>query len=276
LHRRDRREEVHADRPVRARARHLGDAQRRRVRGEDRARPDDGDELGEQRLLGGEVLDDALDDEIDAGERGPFARDHQAVEGGVARLGGELAPPDRPCPGLLDALARVERAARRGLAQDDVEAGEGRHLRNPGAHEPGAHDANRLDVGHFAPPLLSAFARSGSPLRVARLPLAPGSRISSPSLAAAAKSLTRDTIWGSVASWPNTSATPSSLRRGTSACGITPPTTTGMSSSRSRSSAAMRAQMVSCAPDRMDRPMTSTLSCAAVATIASGDTRRPV
>src|SRR5262249_45955183 len=66
LHRRDRREEVHADRPVRARARHLGDAQRRRVRGEDRARPDDGDELGEQRLLGGEVLDDALDDEIDA------------------------------------------------------------------------------------------------------------------------------------------------------------------------------------------------------------------
>ena len=44
----------------------------------------------------------------------------------------------------------------------------------------------------------------------------------------------------------------------------------------SSSSSITRGQMCMCAPDRIDRPMTSASSCSAAATICSGVCRRPV
>jgi hypothetical protein len=52
----------------------------------------------------------------------------------------------------------------------------------------------------------------------------------------------------SVASWPKTSATPIAFKRLTSAGGMTPPTTTGMSSWLARSRSTTRWLIDSCAP----------------------------
>ena len=100
-HHRRRVEEVDAAHLVGALGRHrqLDDRQRRRVGGEDRRRLDDLLELGEQLLLDGEVLDDALDDEVAVGEAAEVVGGADPGEDGVALVVVELALGDLACRG---------------------------------------------------------------------------------------------------------------------------------------------------------------------------------
>ena len=76
-HQRRRVEEVHADDALRAgrRGRDLGHRERRGVRREDRVGSADPVELGEERALRLELLDDRLDHEVAVGERLELGRD---------------------------------------------------------------------------------------------------------------------------------------------------------------------------------------------------------
>ncbi len=120
--------------------------ERRRVRREDRVRPADALELGEQGALRLELLDDRLDHEV-AGREG-------------LELGRRLEARDRAVPLLLRALALLDLAReevtdpRRGrlaelvgdLAPDDGEARLDRDLRDPGAHRAEPDDSDLLDL----------------------------------------------------------------------------------------------------------------------------------
>ena len=77
---------MHADDALRRgrRGRDLGHRERGRVRREHRIRTADARELGEELLLGGELLDDRLDDEVAVGEIGELSRRRQERE--VERL----------------------------------------------------------------------------------------------------------------------------------------------------------------------------------------------
>jgi hypothetical protein len=85
---------VQADRPRLAQAgRQVRDLQRRRVGREDRRGRQVRQQLGEQRALLREVLDDRLDDEIAARGGELVGRDGQARERGLGRGRVELSPP---------------------------------------------------------------------------------------------------------------------------------------------------------------------------------------
>ena len=92
LHHRRRVEEVDAAHQLGPLGGHgqFDDRQRRGVGGEDRVGLDDRVEFGEQRLLDGEVLDDALDHEVGERELGQIVGDGDAAEDREALLVGQL------------------------------------------------------------------------------------------------------------------------------------------------------------------------------------------
>ena len=131
--RQDRRrvEEVHADdalRAARSRCATVRDGERRGVRREHGALPDDLLERAEELLLGVELLDDRLDHEVAAGEVGELGRRRQAGERGVALLGGQ--------PALLDAAAEVVARSARARARRAPRSPRARPSRSPPGRRP--------------------------------------------------------------------------------------------------------------------------------------------
>jgi len=122
------------------------DGNRRCVRREDHARARDGVELGEDRLLDVEVLDDGLDYVVAVGEVVNRRGGRQARLDLGLRLGCELALFHELAEALVDCLQRAVDRGRRGVVQLHREARLREDLRDAVAHRAGADDPNRLDV----------------------------------------------------------------------------------------------------------------------------------
>jgi hypothetical protein len=105
-------------------------------------------ELGEQVLLGGEVLDDRLDDEIALAQLAEVGDGTHPAEDRVALGGLELAAVDLLGERLLEACDHRVGGALGAAAQDHFDPGLGRDLGDAGAHDPRTHDADALDRHH--------------------------------------------------------------------------------------------------------------------------------
>ena len=148
-HARDRREEVHADHPLRPlrRRRDLVDRDRRRVGGEHRLAGRHRLHFTQHLLLDLEVLEHRFDHELGATEPGiGVAPRNQGDEAGVFVLGdaASLEP-------VVEDLARGEESLRDarqvGVLQPDVHARLGhRRACDPGPHEARPHDAKPLHL----------------------------------------------------------------------------------------------------------------------------------
>ncbi len=84
------------------------------------------------------------------------------------------------------------------------------------------------------------------------------------------------TTSSAVAPGVSTAATPASRSFGPSGPGMMPPTTTGMSTPRSRTFSTTFGARVMWAPESIERPMASTSSSTAAAATFSGVWNRPV
>mmetsp|Transcript_6672 Transcript_6672/g.27854 ORF Transcript_6672/g.27854 Transcript_6672/m.27854 type:complete len:228 (+) Transcript_6672:1789-2472(+) len=143
LHQRHRVEEVHAHEPLGPlhAARQGRDRDRRGIGRDDGLVGQQRLQLGEERALHVQVLDDGLDDEV-----GRLQRRHRldARQRRSHGLGAELALGDQAVErGGQLGLGGLGRAVA-GVEQRDLMAGLGGHLRNAGAHQAGADDE---DVG---------------------------------------------------------------------------------------------------------------------------------
>ena len=105
-------------------------------------------ELGEEVLLGGEVLDDRLEHEVAVGELAEVGDRAHPAEHRVALGGVELAPLDLLGERLLEAGDHRVGGALRPAAQHDLDAGLGRDLGDARAHDPRTDDADALDRHH--------------------------------------------------------------------------------------------------------------------------------
>ena len=175
-HERRRVEEVHADDALRRgrRGRDLGHRERGRVRREHRIGTADARELGEELLLGGELLDDRLDDEVAVGEIGELSRRRQERE--VERLDLSLLHLARE--EVADAVARLLAQVRGDLPADRFEAGLDAQLRDARAHRPETHDADfhARDPNRGPSTTMTAPATASSP----SAPLSPTPRAAKP------------------------------------------------------------------------------------------------
>ena len=102
-------------------------------------------ELGEQVLLGGEVLDDRLEHEVALGELAEVGDSSDPCEHGVAVGRLELAPLHLLGERLLEPGDHRVGGALRPAPQHDLDPGLGRDLRNARAHDARAHDPDPLD-----------------------------------------------------------------------------------------------------------------------------------
>ena len=104
-------EEVHADDPLRRGdgGGDLGDRERRRVGREDRVRTHDPLELGEERVLGVEILDDRLDHEVAVRKGGELGREGRAAREPPTARRSSFAP----CRPSAGESARSDRAPSR-------------------------------------------------------------------------------------------------------------------------------------------------------------------
>jgi hypothetical protein len=93
--------------------------------------------------LASEVLDDRLDHQIAAGQGREVGREGQPALRGGRSLGRQLALGDPARHRLDDAVAQAADVAAAGLHDDHREAGQGGHLRDAGAHQSTADDADR-------------------------------------------------------------------------------------------------------------------------------------
>ena len=154
---RDRVEEVHADDAlgVLEVGAHLGDRERRRVRGEDALGRDDPLELGEDLLLHRHLLEDRLEHEVAAREDVPArpARDDASRGSAPCLRRGGRACTRSASSSWIQVIAVVDLLLREVAEHDrDLEAPE-EEQRELAGHEAGADDADllhapRLGVGH--------------------------------------------------------------------------------------------------------------------------------
>ena len=130
----------------------LDDRERRGVRGEHGGGLHDRVERAPQLELRVEALDDRLDDHV---ARSEVLGVDRALDAGADRRGVLRRRPalvDRAVEQRTDGRqAAVERALI-GVEQHDVVAGLGGDLGDSVPHEPGAHDADLLDVRHLRVP----------------------------------------------------------------------------------------------------------------------------
>ena len=119
--------------------------QRRGVGGQDGAVLADAVELVEQVLLGGQVLDDRLDDEVAVGQLAEVGRGRDPAEGGLAVLVGRACPSRPAWPATSRGRPPWRRPSPAAGAQHHLVAGLGRHLGDARAHDPRPDDAHALD-----------------------------------------------------------------------------------------------------------------------------------
>ena len=106
-------------------------------------------ELGEERELRVEILDDRLDHEVTVGERGELDRQRQPFERGPVVTRGQLPFVDLPLQVVRDPILCLLPQFTRDLAADHLVAGLDRELRDAGPHSAEPDDADPLDVrGH--------------------------------------------------------------------------------------------------------------------------------
>ena len=120
--------------------RELGDRDRRGVGRDDRRLGQQAIQHLEDGALDLRVLDDGLDDEIGVDERRRIVDPGDVTDEVVRRGGIQLATADRAIQRRPQPLARAVQRGGVRLEEDDVEAGAGDRLRDPGAHEPGTDD----------------------------------------------------------------------------------------------------------------------------------------
>ncbi len=168
LHQREHRgrvEEVHADDPLRPPGppRHVGYRERRGVRGEHRVLPDDGLERAEELLLGVELLDDRLDDEVAFGEVGELGGRRQARERGVPLLGRQPAFLDAAAEVVGDPVAGAPAELLAHLAADRLDPRLHADLGDPGTHGAETDHSHPAHVGsaHSATVIVT-WKRSGA------------------------------------------------------------------------------------------------------------------
>ena len=91
-------------------------------------------QLGEERALRVQLLDDRLDHEVAPGQVGELGRRDEAGDRGVALVLRALALLDLAGQEVADATGRRLAELRGDLAPDDLEAGLDRDLRDAGTH----------------------------------------------------------------------------------------------------------------------------------------------
>ena len=128
----------------------------------------------EQLLLDRHDLGRGLDEEVGVGAGGHVGARRDARQGGVARGRLHAALVDQAAEALLDAGHAALDELVGDVDHHDVEAGDGRHLDDAGAHLAGAGDEQLLH-GHEV--LLSSSARAARAARVATT-VPPGKRCS--------------------------------------------------------------------------------------------------
>jgi hypothetical protein len=132
-----------------------GDRNRGRVGGKDGVLGDDGLERTEDLALGLEILVDRLEDNAARRQRGDVARQHQpgfrcrhAIGCGLALLDEAVEPGEK-------AGARFIQLGRIGVGEAHGEPARQCHVRDPGAHRPGAGDSQGEiggpDIDHDRP-----------------------------------------------------------------------------------------------------------------------------
>ncbi len=148
-------EEMHADDPLGSGdcGCDLGDGERRRVGRQNRIRSDDPFELREERVLGVELLDDRLDDEVTVRQRGKLRVERKSLERRLALVGGHPLLVDLPLEEVRDPIPSLLAELVGHLATDGLVARFDRQLRDTGTHGAEADDADRADLGsaHDAP-----------------------------------------------------------------------------------------------------------------------------
>ena len=102
-------------------------------------------ELGEEVLLGGEVLDDRLDDEVALLELAEIGDRAHPSQHRVALGRFELAPVDLLRQRLLEPGDHRVGGALRAAPQHDLDPGLGRDLGDARAHDPRTDDPDALD-----------------------------------------------------------------------------------------------------------------------------------
>ncbi len=147
LHHRGRVEEMQAGhpRPMLADRHQRRHRQRGRVGGQQRLRRHDALQATEQGLLGLQILDDRLDDQIATGDIFFLGRELQQAERGVLVLGGHLAALDHLAERLFQPRTNLVGRARRRLDGDRRDTGLRAHLRHAQTHRTTAHDTDFLD-----------------------------------------------------------------------------------------------------------------------------------
>jgi hypothetical protein len=145
-------EEVHADHALRRR-RGRGDLrhrQRRRVRRQHRVGSADALELGEESLLGGELLDDRLDHEVASSDVGEIRREREAGKRVVARFLFQLALLDLAGEEMRDPVAGPLGKLERDFTADRLDARLRAQLRDAGSHraQPDHADTANLPRHH--------------------------------------------------------------------------------------------------------------------------------
>src|SRR3954452_12116252 len=128
----------------------VDDGERRGVRREERLGLDDRRDLLPHRPLELERLGDRLDDEVAPGKVAVVQRPAEAPADRVGVLLRRAALLDRARELRLDPSQPLVQPLLLDLAHDHVVARGGRHLCDPVSHQPGAQDADRLDLSHVA------------------------------------------------------------------------------------------------------------------------------
>ena len=107
-------------------------------------------ERGEQLALGADLLDDRLDHELAAGQRGEIGREREARERGVALVLAAQALLDAPREARLDARARALERGIVDIAADHLAAALQQHLGDARPHRAESDDAHASDRFHAA------------------------------------------------------------------------------------------------------------------------------